>query len=92
MHHFRGILKEGSEPRLDPANVYIEYLGPQDGTRSNWNGYLLVSDESALERGVLYTLELSDGRTGDLIVDRFVPDDSAPGRLRAIFYTETPLA
>lgn len=92
MHHFRGTLTDGGSPVLDPANVYIEYLGPQDGTRSNWNGYLLVPEGHPLQPGVVYTLSLEDGRSGDLVVNRFDPDPDAPGRLRAIFFSETPLS
>lgn len=90
MHHFRGRLREGEQPRLDPANVYIEYLGPQDGTRPNWNGYIVVGSESELEVGNEYTLALDDGRTGTLAIEHVEPDDS--GRFRAVFTGETPLA
>ena len=92
MHHFRGTLKDGETSVLNPANVYIEYLGPQDGTRSNWNGYLLIAAENAVEPGVVYTLSLEDGRSGQLVVDRISPDEDFPGRFRAIFFSETPLA
>ena len=91
MHHFRGLLNEGTEPRLNPANVYIEYLGPQDGTKPNWNGYLVVKEETAVVPGVVYTLRLEDGRSGDLAVDHIEPDDSATDRFRAIFTGKSPL-
>lgn len=92
MHHFRGILKDGQAPLLDPADVSIEYLGPQDGTRSNWNGYLLVPKDHSLRTGVVYTLLLADGRSGDLVIDHFAQDDTKADHLRAIFFSETPLA
>jgi hypothetical protein len=92
MHHFRGRLLDSAEPCLDPANVYIEYLGPQDGTKPNWNGYLVVGDEDAVKRGVMYTLVLQDGRSGELAIDHVSPDPDAPGRFRAVFIGESPLS
>lgn len=92
MHHFRGRLLDGSEPCLSPANVYIEYLGVQDGTKPNWNGYLVVSEEDAVRPGVMYTLVLEDGRAGDLAIDHVSPDADVPGRFRAVFAGESPLA
>jgi len=92
MHHFRGRLRSGDEDEmvLDPANAYVEYLGPQDGTKPNWNGYLVVPDESAVETGGEYRLELEDGRSGDLIIDHIEADES--GRYKAVFSGESPLA
>lgn len=91
MHHFRGMLKEGESPLLDHADASIEYLGPQDGTRSNWNGYLLITENHPLHAGIVYTLLLADGRSGNLVIDHFEPDDTRPDHLRAIFFSETPL-
>ncbi len=90
MHHFRGTLLEGSETRLAPANVYVQFhhassMGPAPG----WNGYLLVESEEDVEPGETYTLTLVDGRTGNLRVDHFVPDED--GKQRAIFNGEGPL-
>ncbi|RUL88527.1 hypothetical protein [Tautonia sociabilis] len=92
MHHFRGRLLDGATPCLEPANAYIEYLGPQDGSKPNWNGYLLIGEGTDLRPGATYTLSLEDGRSGDLAIDHIEPDDSAPGRLRALFRGESPLA
>src|SRR4051812_39664035 len=56
MHHFRGKLLQGDRPRLDPANVYVQY-GAADGDRGQgWYGYLLVASEADVEPGGVYTL------------------------------------
>ena len=90
MHHFRGRLLEAGSPRLDPANVYIQYHHPAEGgAKEGWSGYLLVASEADLELGGTYTLTLADGRAGDLRVDRLAPDDS--GSFRAFIRRPGPL-
>ena len=89
MHHFRGKLLQGDRPRLDPANVYVQY-GAADGDRGQgWYGYLLVASETDVEPGGTYTLNLSDGRSGELRVEAVSPDDS--GKYRATFFGDGSL-
>ena len=88
MHHFRGKLFQGDETRLDPANVYIEYHAtgltpPRGGPATSW------SHRRGRGAGGTYTLKLEDGRSGQLQIDAFSPDDS--GKFRATFVGEGPL-
>jgi hypothetical protein len=83
MHHYRGKLFQGDKVRLDPANVYIDFPSPGAGTASEWAGYLLVATDKDVVPGETYTLRLEDGRSGELRIDSFAPDDS--DKLRALF-------
>ena len=90
MHHFRGRLLDGDRICLDPANVYIQFHhAAAIGLTLGWHGYLLVDSDEGLEPGGLFTLSLTDGRSGTLRVDSLAPDDD--GRRRAIFIGEGPL-
>jgi hypothetical protein len=86
MHHYRGKLFQGDKVRLDPANVYIGFRSPGAGTASGWAGYLLVATDQDVVLGATYTLRLEDGRSGELRIDSFAPDDSE--KLRARFVGE----
>ena len=83
MHHYRGKLLQGDKVRLDPANVYIDSRAPGADTASGWAGYLLVASDKDLVLGETYTLRLEDGRSGELRIDSFAPDDSE--KVRAMF-------
>lgn len=83
MHHFRGKLLQGSQTRLDPANVYVQYHTTEGGQGQAWYGYLLVASETDVLPGEVYTLKLLDGRAGDLRIDTVSPDES--GKVRATF-------
>ena len=83
MHHYRGKLFQGDEVRLDPANVYIDFHSTGADTDSGWTGYLLVGSDKDVVLGDTYTLKLEDGRSGELRIDSFAPDDS--DKLRAVF-------
>ena len=83
MHHYRGKLFQGDKVRLDPANVYIDSRAPSADTASGWAGYLLVASDKDLVLGETYTLRLEDGRSGELRIDSFAPDDSE--KVRAMF-------
>jgi hypothetical protein len=83
MHHYRGRLSQGDKVRLDPANVYIDFRSAGDDTASEWTGYLLVGSDQEVVAGDTYTLQLVDGRSGELRIDSFAPDDS--DKLRALF-------
>ena len=83
MHHYRGKLVHGDEVRLDPANVYIDFGSTGADTASGWAGYLLVGSDKDVVLGDTYTLRLEDGRSGELRIDRFAPDDS--DKVRALF-------
>jgi len=89
MHHFRGKLFQGDKLCLDPANVYIDYHSTEGAVTSNWSGYLLVGSEKDVVPGVIYTLKLEDGRTGQLRIDTLAPDDS--DKVRAMFVGEGSL-
>jgi hypothetical protein len=89
MHHFRGKLLQGAETRLDPANVYIQYRTTEGDQGQGWYGYLLVASETDVESGGTYTLMLTDGRSGQLLIDTVAPDDSC--KVRATFFGEGPL-
>lgn len=90
MHHYRGRLLEGDAPRLDPANVYVQFDHPTaTGPVEGWRGYLLVDEEADVEPGRSYALKLVDGRSGGLVVDRVDADDS--GKFRAFFVGDGPL-
>lgn len=89
MHHFRGKLLKGVETRLDPANVYIEYRTTEGDQAQGWDGYLLLASETDVESGGTYTLKLMDGRSGQLRIDTFSPDES--GKVRATFFGEGSL-
>jgi len=83
MHHYRGMLFQGDKVRLDPANVYIDFGSTGADTASEWNGYLLVRSDKDVVPGETYTLRLEDGRSGELRIDTFAPDDS--DKVRALF-------
>ena len=83
MHHYRGKLFQRDKVRLDPANVYIDSRAPGADTASGWAGYLLVASDKDLVLGETYTLRLEDGRSGELRIDGFAPDDSE--KVRAMF-------
>lgn len=89
MHHFRGKLFQGAEARLDPANVYVQYHTVANDQGPGWYGYLLVPSETAIEPGRTYTLELADGRSGQLQIDAISADES--GGFRATFCGEGSL-
>ena len=76
MHHYRGKLFQRDKVRLDLANVYIDSRAPGADTASGWAGYLLVASDKDLVLGETYTLRLEDGRSGELRIDGFAPDDS----------------
>src|SRR3954469_19691274 len=77
MHHYRGKLLDGDVARLDPANIYMQFLHPTtSGPVVGWNGYLLVNSETDVEPGQTYTLRLVDGRSGDVRIDHLARDDS----------------
>ena len=83
MHHYRGKLLQGDKVRLDPANVYIDSSSTGADMASGWTGYLLVGSDKDVVPGETYTLQLVDGRSGELRIDRFAPDDS--DKVRALF-------
>ena len=83
MHHYRGKLFQGDKVRLDPANVYIDFGSIGSGAASEWTGYLLVGSDKDLVQGDTYLLRLEDGRSGELRIDTFAPDDS--DKVRAMF-------
>jgi hypothetical protein len=83
MHHYRGKLYQRDKVRLDPANVYIDFRSPEADTASGWAGYLLVGSDKDVVLGDTYTLRLEDGRSGELRIDSFTPDDS--DKVRALF-------
>jgi hypothetical protein len=89
MHHFRGTLLQGVETRLDPANVYIQYHTTEGDQGQGWYGYLLVASETDVVSGGTYTLNLTDGRSGQLRIDTVSPDES--GNVRATFFGEGSL-
>ena len=89
MHHFRGKLFQGDKLCLDPANVYIDYDSREADATSAWSGYLLVKSEKDVVPGGIYTLKLEDGRSGELRIDKFTPDDS--DKVRAMFVGAGPL-
>jgi hypothetical protein len=89
MHHFRGTLFQGDKLCLDPANVYVDYDSMEVDVTSKWSGYLLVKSETDVVPGDIYTLKLVDGRTGQLRIDKFAPDDS--DKVRANFVGEGSL-
>jgi hypothetical protein len=89
MNHFRGRLLDGGEVRLDPADVFIQVHGRQDGAVTRWNGYLRLKPDAGLEPGDAFTLRLEDGRAGELRIDHVDPD--GPDRLRAVFDGVGPL-
>jgi hypothetical protein len=89
MHHFRGTLLQEAETRLDPANVYIQYHPTESAQGQGWYGYLLVASETDVESGSTYTLNLMDGRSGQLRIDTISPDES--GKVRATFYGDGAL-
>ena len=83
MHHCRGKLFQGDKVRLDPANVYVDFRSTGADTASGWTGYLLVGSDKDVVPGDTYTLKLEDGRSGELRIDAFAPDDS--DKVRALF-------
>jgi hypothetical protein len=83
MHHYRGKLIQGDKVRLDPANVYIDSGSTGADAASGWTGYLLVTSDKDLVPGETYTLQLVDGRSGELQIGSFAPDDSE--KVRALF-------
>lgn len=83
MHHYRGKLFQGDKVRLDPANVYIDFRSTGTDTTSGWTGYLLVESDNDVVPGDTCTLQLVDGRSGELRIDTFAPDDS--DKVRAVF-------
>ena len=89
MHHYRGKLIQGDKIRLDPANVYIDFDPTGADTASGWTGYLLVGSDKDVVPGETYTLQLEDGRSGELRIDRFAPDDS--DKVRALFVGQGPM-
>ena len=89
MHHYRGKLFQGDKVRLDPANVYIDFGSTGPDTASGWTGYLLVGSDKDVVLGETYTLKLEDGRSGELRIDNFAPDDS--DKLRALFVGQGPM-
>ncbi|MFO0892535.1 MAG: hypothetical protein U0790_25760 [Isosphaeraceae bacterium] len=89
MHHYRGRLFQGEMPRLDPANVYVDFGPPGDGGSPDWSGYLVVKSEHDVAAGATYTLKLEDGRSGSLQVKSVGPDD--PDRFRAEFVGLGPM-
>jgi hypothetical protein len=92
MHHFRGSLLDGSQTRLDPANVYLDFHGETPGAAdAGWEGYLLVKEERDVEPGKAYTLRLEDGRSGRLTVKELTPEDSEKFKYRATFVGEGQL-
>jgi hypothetical protein len=89
MHHYRGKLFQGDKVRLDPANVYIDFRSTGVDTASGWTGYLLVGSDKDVVIGDTYTLKLVDGRSGELRIDSFTPDDS--DKFRAMFVGQGPM-
>jgi hypothetical protein len=89
MHHYRGRLFQGDKVRLDPANVYVDFRSTGADTASGWTGYLLVGSDKDVVPGDTYTLKLEDGRSGELRIDAFAPDDL--GKLRATFVGQGPM-
>jgi hypothetical protein len=89
MHHYRGRLFQGDKVRLDPANVYIDFDSAGADTASGWTGYLLVGSDTDVVPGETYALQLVDGRSGELRIDSFAPDDSE--KLRALFVGQGPM-
>jgi hypothetical protein len=89
MHHYRGRLLQGDKVRLDPANVYIDFDSTGAGTAPSWTGYLLVGSDNDVAPGEMYALQLVDGRSGELRIDRFAPDDS--DKVRALFVGQGPM-
>ena len=83
MHHYRGKLFQRDKVRLDPANVYIDFGAPGADAASTWTGYLLIASDKDVVLGETYTLRLEDGRSGELRIDGFAPDDSE--KVRAMF-------
>ena len=83
MHHYRGKLFQGDKVRLDPANVYIDFGSTRSDAASGWSGYLLVGSDKDVVPGGTYTLKLEDGRSGELRIDTFAPDDT--NKVRAMF-------
>ena len=89
MHHYRGMLFQGGKVRLDPANVYIDFSSTGADTASGWTGYLLVASDKDVVPGETYTLQLVDGRSGELRIDSFAPDES--DKVRALFVGQGPM-
>jgi hypothetical protein len=89
MHHYRGRLLQGDKVCLDPANVYIDFDATGAGTASGWTGYLLVGSDQDVVPGETYALQLVDGRSGELRIDSFAPDDS--DKVRALFVGQGPM-
>jgi hypothetical protein len=90
MHHYRGKLLEGDAPRLDPANIYVQFDHPTaQGPVEGWRGYLLIASETDVKPGLMYQLRLEDGRAGRLVIDKLDPDES--GKFRAYFVGHGPL-
>jgi len=83
MHHYRGKLLQGDKVRLDPANVYIDFGSTGADAASGWTGYLVVTSDKDVVPGETYTLQLVDGRSGELQIGSFAPDDSE--KVRALF-------
>jgi hypothetical protein len=89
MHRFRGKLFQGEKLCLDPANVYIDCDSTEVDVTTKWSGYLLVGSEKDVVPGDIYTLNLVDGRAGQLRIDALTPDDS--DKVRAMFVGQGPL-
>ena len=89
MHHYRGKLFQGDKIRLDPANIYIDSSSTGVDPASGWSGYLLVASDKEMVIGGTYTLKLEDGRSGELRINKIVPDDS--DKVRAMFVGEGSL-
>jgi hypothetical protein len=89
MHHYRGRLLQGDKVHLDPANIYIDFDSTGAGTASGWAGYLLVDSDKDVVPGTTYALQLVDGRSGELRIDSFAPDDS--DKVRALFVGRGPM-
>ena len=87
MEHARGKITSGDDVLAEDVNVWIEKI-PR-GKLYEWYGGLTLPEGHSVFVGGLYRLELDDGRSGEISIDR--QQATSSGHKETIFKGSGPL-
>ena len=87
MEHARGRITSGDDVLADGVDVWIERI-PR-GKLYEWHGGLTLPEGHSVFVGVLYRLELDDGRSGEISIAR--QQMTSSGQKETIFNGSGPL-
>jgi len=65
---YQATIRHGSEILLEDIRVYLEETTEQSGLKS-WYGVFQLGEGQDVEPGGLYTIQLDDDRSGDVLIN-----------------------